>query len=1071
MSEIPLRVLLSHTSDFGDRPARGNSYIDAAFHALARAEAVVTDMSLLPASECSPKQVSEALAKDTDLYVGIIGWRFGSPVRESPEVSYTQLEFRAAAQAGVPRLVFLLGDEHRATDAGDPHFGRQLAFRDEIAASGITVQWFDSPEKLSTLLLHSIWKPSGWDPAFLRLFLSAVEAAAARGALVGRAVPGVSLTARRTNSSGTQPDDVDPLECAVDADRLVVLGGPGTGKSWLARQIARRAAQTGLAQLARHTPTEDIELPLPVPISPFFSLAEEAPSVWEALITQVVKELEPFLPNHRCMGRIRRVLEPRNGRYFLILEGLDEAAQLHRTTTRQVFDALIHDNCRLMVTSRPGRWRGQLDMTPKDVPMQKSKRGTIDLPLPDSGKEVQTRPLILETIELQALELGQAQRLVRDAVREGKDADALLEFLRSHPSLAEAARVPLIAQLIAVAGPARTIQEVYDRAINHLLHGQWRATEASENMSPYRAARSLVGGWAWQAAMEQNDPVSGLADWTDALAVNFPESDPTVRSAVDNVFPVVEHDLERLTEWRRFLHRTIRERLVAGHIASLPLDQAASALEPHLWYDDTWQSIVPAAVAAHPESTALLRRVLIGGIGDPEGAMAAFRARDGLGELGDMLGRLHLEAADSIWTGDSVIHAIFQVCPQERSAPLAPGRDVRERVPNRDEVARWLRAGELPMRDAIAPQIRTSAFSAAERSDLAEAVRRRLVGDRPMSARGTLLYRHHLAAALEALRPDQAVLERTRAQMITMLGDVRRVHQADEVLAAILILRPTDDERRAVATLGIAAVKAAEDAWHLVDLTKSLMSLELTEPQKGALREALATAIHREPTSTWKHGLLRAFGSTAPDASQVAECVSQVLASQAYRKFDSHDRTAVYGGLRDLTMACADQDNLLREVVRRVGSTRVDRDRGDLVREIASRSNPEALQQAAQELVDSILQHRDRVYSGVTLFRLLNPPAPLHQIVVDRLLELLREPEAPWATIGQEIANLDATDAQRSLAAEQLLACLADEPTLRSNCARPALLCFFVRMTATDSKRCRGCAPRRPGGPDATWTW
>ena len=175
MFDTTLRVLLSHTSDFGDRPARGNSYIEAAFRALDRAAVVVADMSLMPATECSPKQVSEALAKDTDLYIGIIGWRYGSPVRESPELSYTQLEFRAAAEAGVPRLVFLLTEEFKPKDAGEPNFDRQVAFRNEITGSGITVQWFDSPEKLETKLFQSIEKPPAWDPAFLRMFLSAVD--------------------------------------------------------------------------------------------------------------------------------------------------------------------------------------------------------------------------------------------------------------------------------------------------------------------------------------------------------------------------------------------------------------------------------------------------------------------------------------------------------------------------------------------------------------------------------------------------------------------------------------------------------------------------------------------------------------------------------------------------------------------------------------------------------------------------------------------------------------------------------------------------------------------------------
>ena len=68
------------------------------------------------------------------------------------------------------------------------------------------------------------------------------------------------------------------------------------------------------------------------------------------------------------------------------------------------------------------------------------------------------------------------------------------------------------------------------------------------------------------------------------------------------------------------------------------------------------------------------------------------------------------------------------------------------------------------------------------------------------------------------------------------------------------------------------------------------------------------------------------------------------------------------------------------------------------------------------------------MYKGLELFRLLKKPAP--GFVVERLLELLGEPDAPWATIGEELARLEATDSQRSVVAERLLSCLANEPDL-----------------------------------------
>jgi hypothetical protein len=155
------RVFLSHTSELRAFP-RPLSFIAAAESAIARAHLAVTDQAYFTARDRTPMDACLQAVREADIYLGIVGFRYGSPVRGRPAVSYTELEFEAATALRMPRVVVLL-DEHREVPLpvelilDFEHGRRQAAFRQRLREAGdLTVTYAATPAEVETVAYQAI---------------------------------------------------------------------------------------------------------------------------------------------------------------------------------------------------------------------------------------------------------------------------------------------------------------------------------------------------------------------------------------------------------------------------------------------------------------------------------------------------------------------------------------------------------------------------------------------------------------------------------------------------------------------------------------------------------------------------------------------------------------------------------------------------------------------------------------------------------------------------------------------------------------------------------------------------
>ena len=377
---------------------------------------------------------------------------------------------------------------------------------------------------------------------------------------------------------------MSPAEALEGVWLLTVLGGPGSGKTWLARRIAREAAGTALEQLRdpRVDPAS-VELPLVTTVAEWVKRHETG---FDGLV-------EAALP-HESQEKIRRLVLRPGARVLAVADSLDEGVAVNHART--LLNSLTSSPTRrLVVTSRPEAWHSAVSGLRAT---QDTRVGTLtELRYP---KDVHgyIKAWFTENPPTAQHLIRQLER--RRELRATATSPLLLTFYCMLTEQEPDQELP------------RRRRELYRTIIDLLLAGGWATTEEHVDTD---ACRAILQQWSWDAVKDAVTP-AGLGVWPETITTNRTPRDVSanMERALDNVAPKQEHPRSSHYdhEWveRRFLHRTLWEYLVSEHIATtFSAAKAAKALLPHIWFDPDWRITLPMAIAAHNRRSRLVDRL------------------------------------------------------------------------------------------------------------------------------------------------------------------------------------------------------------------------------------------------------------------------------------------------------------------------------------------------------------------------------------------------------------------------------------------------------------------------------
>ncbi|MBZ0283625.1 MAG: DUF559 domain-containing protein [Anaerolineae bacterium] len=116
-------------------------------------------MEHLPASDDEAISVSLGMVDEAEIYMGIFAYRYGY-IPKGHEISVTEMEYSRAVERKIPRLIFVMGEDHdiKGADVEKGDGATKLeTFKNRVQTENI-VNFFDSPADLRAKIIDSLSK-------------------------------------------------------------------------------------------------------------------------------------------------------------------------------------------------------------------------------------------------------------------------------------------------------------------------------------------------------------------------------------------------------------------------------------------------------------------------------------------------------------------------------------------------------------------------------------------------------------------------------------------------------------------------------------------------------------------------------------------------------------------------------------------------------------------------------------------------------------------------------------------------------------------------------------------------